>query len=217
MILCKFLSKLPLLETLELNINLTMSDSIISCEKDLPKFLHLRDFKMDINHEMIKESLEITSNAPKIEFLTIFNAGFYINEFNFYLKKCKSLKHLNLTKCTVDKQIVMSDLKALQNNSINELLPMDFTSLNYLKQLNSLHLIEVNDVMLDILNSKCIGWLTELKIHYTFHQKEIVDEFRDDKKRIETQRLILKQVTFNENINETQITQQCLDMYCYYL
>ena len=44
---------------------------------------------------MIKEILEITSNASNIKFLALFNAIFNINDFNYYLEKQFKIFKLN--------------------------------------------------------------------------------------------------------------------------
>ena len=168
-ILCEF----PLLETLELSMKLTMDATTELTGAKLPKLLHLSNFKMEINVDMIENILYMTSNATNMEFLTFFNAVFDINEFNDFLEQQKSLKSLHLTKSIVNNtNQVFSNIEALHLNNINKLSSMNYINFDCLKQLHTLELTEVNDELLNILKSKCIDGLQELTINYTAEQNE---------------------------------------------
>lgn len=74
-ILCDILRELPLLQSIELSMKLTMDAKMIMNATNLPQLLHLKVFKMEINDNMAKNILEITKSA-NIEILTLFNAFF---------------------------------------------------------------------------------------------------------------------------------------------
>ena len=85
--LCDILCQLPLLESLELSMKLTINPTIEPTEDKLPKLLHFKDFKMEINENMVKCILDIISNASNMEFLTLFDAIFDTKDFIYYLDK----------------------------------------------------------------------------------------------------------------------------------
>lgn len=191
MALYGFLQELPHLQSLELNVKLTMDTPIVLTQKKIPKLESLKDLKMQINDNKINEVLEITRNAPNIEFLTIFDANFKIDDFIDYLNNYKKLTSLNLTKCKVNEPKRMSELEALSTDNFTT---MDATSLVYLEQLSILSLINVNDKMLDILKSKCVHELTELKVQHRCHQKETIIKYIQSLKSIKEKHLILNRL-----------------------
>ena len=191
MTLCDMLCELPLLQTLELSMNLTMDATIESKEQKIPKLLHLREFKMEINADMVEYMLDITSNASNLEFLTLFDANFDINEFNDHLKQYKCLKSLSLTNCVVSNANSFSNIKKLQFYHIDKLSTMNYTIFDCLKQLETLHLIGVNDLLLKMLKSKCTDGLQELTVHYTPEQNKYVTRLFIGWKENETNNYIL--------------------------
>ena len=170
--LCDILRELPLLQSLELNLKLIKRTNIILNADKLPKLVDLKDIKLEINDEMVKNILNITKNT-NIEFLTLFDATFDINEFINLLKKHQSLKSLSLTNCGVNNaNQVMSRLKTLHLNNIGKLSSMNYKNFDCLEQLHTLELTEVNDELLKVLKSKCTDDLIVLKINYTAEQNK---------------------------------------------
>ena len=170
--LCDILRELPLIQSLELNLKLTKRTNIILNADKLPKLVHLKNIKLQINDEMLKNILNITKTA-NIEFLTLFDATFDINEFIYLLEKHQILTSLSLSNCGVNNaNQVMSRIKKLHFNNINKFSSMNYINFDCLKQLHTLELTEVNDELLNILKSKCIEGLQELTINYTKEQNE---------------------------------------------
>ena len=172
MALCSFLNELPRLETLELSIKLSMDTSIVLKKKLLPKLVHLKELKMELKADSVEELLEIISAASQLEFLTFFDTTFEINHFNYYLKNHKNLKSLSFTKCILDDGIMVSGINSLYLDNIDNLPSMNYKNFDFLEQLETLHLIEVNNQLLNILKSKCIDGLQELKVYYTHEQNK---------------------------------------------
>ena len=174
------LSELPLLESLELNLKLSLNTSTELDEERLPQLLRLKDFKIETNADMLEYILEITKNASNVELLTFFKANFNMNEFNELLKKHKSLKSLRLTKCIVENTAnFLSHIESLHLNSISNVPSIDYIHFDWLKQLETLHLIDVNDELLKVLKSKCINGLKELTVNYTDEQNKNVMRYFD--------------------------------------
>ena len=185
--LCDILRELPLLQSLELNLKLIKRTNIILNADKLPKLVDLKDIKLEINDEMVKNILNITKNT-NIEFLTLFDATFNINEFIYYLKQYKKLTSLSLTNCIVNNASqVMSRLKTLHLNNKGKLPTIDYTNFDCLKQLHTLQLNEVNDELLKVLKSKCIDGLQELTINYTTEQNKNVIRMYDVWKKSKNQ------------------------------
>lgn len=176
MTLHAFLRELPLLESLELNMNLTMEKDVQLFLEDCIMPLKLRDFKIRVNSDKLQEILVIFASASNIESLSLLDAVFDVKLFD-YLENYKSLKFLSLTKCIINKECKFSNLKSLQFNSRIKNPPKDYRSFDYLHQLRTLHLDEVNTESLDILNTKCINLLTKLEVSYTSQQNEKLNNF----------------------------------------
>lgn len=155
MTLYDILCKLPLLESLQLSMKLSMDMLTEFDENRLPELLHFKDMKLEINADIIEYILYMTTNVSTIEVLAFLNSTLNINQINDFLKHHQNLKSLNLTKCI-----------------INKLPSIDYTIFNCLKQLHTLELFEVNDEMLTILKSTCIDGLQELSINYTTEQNK---------------------------------------------
>ena len=64
----------------------------------------------------------------------------------------------------------MSDLKSLQLESSANVQSVDCDIFNCLKNLRRLELNQVNDVMLDILYTKCVKQIKDLTIIYNVEQ-----------------------------------------------
>ncbi|CAO1397458.1 unnamed protein product [Diamesa hyperborea] len=67
MTLCDFLRELPLLESLVIDMTLTMNKDVELSVEDIPKLLKLKDFKIKVNADKLDEALVITSSALNIE------------------------------------------------------------------------------------------------------------------------------------------------------
>lgn len=90
------------------------------------------------------------------------------------MENYKRSKYLNFSKCIVDKAQIESFHRTLHLNSNTNISPKDETSVFYYKQLNYLNLFNVNDVMKNILNSKCIDECGGLAVNYTTEQKNML-------------------------------------------
>ena len=162
MTLYDFLSELPLLESLELNISLIMNWNLSYSEEDLPQLLYLKDFKLNIKEDVWNETLAITRASLNIKSLSFINTNFKKTEFNKYIKSFKNLNSLSLSKCNFIQTYKMYGLNI---------------SFDCLKELRFLHLDEVNTEMLNIIRTKWIRKLTKFELNCQPDQWEIAEQF----------------------------------------
>ncbi|CAO1398299.1 unnamed protein product [Diamesa tonsa] len=168
MTLYAFLCEFPLLESLELNMTLIMKDGVELAVENIPKLWQLRDFKIKVNSNLLNETLDIMDSSSSIESLSLVDVTLDFNVFNDYLRKFESsLQSLSLTKCIINKVINISDLNTLKLYSIKQIPPQDYNIFDCMKNLRFIHLIEVNTDLLNILDTKCMNWVTELEVIYT--------------------------------------------------
>lgn len=174
--LCKFLCEFPLLESLELDMILTVKKIVELSVEDKPKLLQLKDFKIKVN-DKFNETLDMTCSTSNIQSLSLFDTIFEIDKISNMLKRNKrSLNYISLTKCNI-KENKMSHLNTLHLDVRNKLPPNDYRCFDSLDQLRVLHMSEVNSEMFKILDTKCIKWLSNLEIIYKSQQKKKMSDF----------------------------------------
>lgn len=174
-----FLSELTMLKSLELNMLLTIDDNIEIDFDDLPQLFQLKDLTINVNGDKMEEILEMFSSASNIQSLclSLFDATIKHKVLDYMKRYKRILKSLRFTKCIVDKAENLVNLNSLHLYSTKKLPSKDYRSFDDLQNLRVLHLSEVDFDLLDILDTKCISFLNELKIVYSIHQNDKVNIF----------------------------------------
>lgn len=182
MTLYKFLSVLPLLELVELDIRLIMKTSIELTNDDLTKLLNCQELKMKLNYNMgIVLHLEIDSHA--------------FGAFNI-----KKTKHLNLMQYIVKETYMFHHHITFDLNSNGNTTPIDDTTADYLNELNGLHLFYVDNEMNKVFQTKIIDGLTGLVVNYTAEEKNMF--FQEIHRQLEMER------RESERIKTTRTTRE---------
>ncbi|CAO1309734.1 unnamed protein product [Diamesa tonsa] len=159
---CKVLAEFPLVESLELK-DVTIISSKLALEK-LPKFLHLRNLKIDgySNHKMYGVFI-LFGCAEKIQSLSLKYANeMGVNELNHFLNQLNnSLEFLSFKSCKL----------------IPDPLDSIFDCFDSLHQLRKLRLLHSDEVTKRVLTSKSIYELTDFEVKYNVRHKDQVTSF----------------------------------------
>ena len=176
--LCDILCKLPLLESLDL-VWMNLMDSTLSLE-DLPAFLHLRKLKINMNHDdKMKGVLAIFRSAPNIESVSFINSKMEVRVVNCFFNRHKnSLRTLRLERFTM----------------IDTMDSKYFNIFDCFLQLRKLYISCDSDLLLKVLKSKCVNWLTDFEIKYRSRERDKINSF-------------LRQYFLSKEINEGQLTK----------
>ena len=178
-------SELPLLESLELDIGLTMKTSIKLTNEDLTKLMKLNGSKMETNSNM-----DNTNNSLNIVMKSSINGTFNMNDFKN--SNQTSSKYLNFMKYLVNNaRILTSEISTLNSN----LLPLNYTTF---------WLFDSNNQKKNFFQSKCLDGLAGLAVNYTAEQKNMILE--EIHRQLEQDRLQKQRLKEIENmINDSLI------------
>lgn len=169
MTLNKILHKLPLLESLQLNLTLKTNKEVELPVGGEPKLVHLEKLIIKVNNEMLEEMLVMLSSALNIKSISLFDAKFGIDMID-YLAQYRKLTSLSLTKCIMEKPSFRYNLSDLDFDSSVKLPSVNYHSFDCLENLCKLKLINVNNELLRILKSNCVQKITDCKIVYSYEQ-----------------------------------------------
>lgn len=167
--LSEIVGKLPLLESLEMKIILTLKEDIELFWEDIPKPLHLQFLKIYVNGDLLEELLNMLGAASNVQTLSLSDATIETKVFRRVKQFQRSLRSLSFTRCIIDETGLLSSLNTLHFNSIQNIQLNDYSCL---QNLRVLHLIDCE--VSNILDFNEFLRLSEFKVGFTPKYTDII-------------------------------------------